>query len=76
MSTTPTPIRGELVRAGWTPVNRKRLPKSGIIIAGSWRVVGGEKQWTMSTPCDCGWGGWFDADRTHFLQLPKPPKKP
>ena len=66
---------GTLVRrSGWTPVNRKRLPKSGIIIGGSWRADGaGGLEWSMSSPCSNGWDSWFDDDRTHYMRLPTPP---
>jgi hypothetical protein len=63
--------------AAWKRINRKRLPKTGIIIAGSWRNDGcGGLEWTMSSPCDYGFGNWFDADRTHYIRLPKPPSAP
>jgi hypothetical protein len=62
----------------WKPINRKRLPKTGRIIAGSWRnniLKPGGWEWSISGVTDCGWATWIDSDRTHYIRLPKPPKR-
>ena len=57
----------------WTRLNRKRLPKTGSFIVGSWRRFDGGLEWTTSSMTD--WD-WIADDRTHYCRLPKPPKKP
>lgn len=60
----------------WKRFNRKRLPKTGIIIGGSYRNDGkGGQEWSMSGPTEAGWSNWIDDDRTHYLRLPNPPKR-
>ena len=62
---------GTLVRRiGWKPINRDKLPKTGHIIAGSYR----NGVWSMSSVSDGnGFPRWADDDRTHYLRLPIPP---
>jgi hypothetical protein len=55
----------------WKRINRRKLPKTGSIIAGSWR----NGTWTMSSASDDGgFPRWADSDRTHYLRLPIPRK--
>lgn len=56
-------------RVMWAKINRSRLPKTGVIVAGSYR--GGV--WTMSSPSVKGFPYWSDGDRTHYFRLPVPP---
>ena len=62
----------------WIKINAKRtnLPKTGYVIAGSYR----KNQWSVSTMSHGdGYPFWADSDRTHFFRmpwpLPLPPKR-
>jgi len=60
------PIRS----AGWKRINWKRLPKTGYIVAGSYR----HGRWSTSSISDGnGFPSWADEDRTHYFRLPQPP---
>jgi hypothetical protein len=53
----------------WQRINRKRLPKTGTIIAGGFR----KGEWTMSSPSDGNGFPYFaDNDRTHYIRIPVP----
>lgn len=54
----------------WKRINRKRLPKTGQIVTGSYR----NGEWTTSSVGSKGFESWFDSDRTHYVRLPKRPK--
>ena len=61
--------------AGWTLINRKRsnLPKTGFVVAGSYR----NGEWsTSSLSLGDGYPSWADDDRTHFYRLSGPLPKP
>lgn len=56
--------------AGWTRINRSKLPKTGFVVAGSYR----NGEWsTSSLSQGDGFPSWADDDRTHYFRLPKPP---
>ncbi len=56
-------------RLGWKPIT-SRLPKTGYVVAGSYR----NGQWTMSSVSEGdGYPSWADDDRTHYFKIPKPP---
>lgn len=60
MTTNPT---------AWKRINRKRLPKTGVIIAGSYR----NGKWSMSSPSHGdGFPVFADSDRTHYIRIPIP----
>lgn len=54
----------------WKRINKKKLPKTGLIIAGSFR----DGEWDTSSASSHGYAAWFDPDRTHYLRLPTPPR--
>ena len=59
-----------VTRLGWKPINRKKLPKTGFVLAGSYR----DGRWTTSSVSDGdGFPRWADDDRTHYFQIRKPP---
>jgi len=55
----------------WIKIDRCRLPKTGIIIAGSYR----NGEWSMCSVSNEGFPRWCDSDRTHYCRLPNPPKQ-
>jgi len=59
--------------AGWTRINRTNLPKTGFVVAGSYR----DGAWSNCSLSDGdGFPAWADNDRTHWFRLPKPPNDP
>jgi hypothetical protein len=62
-------------RTKWTKINaaRTNLPKTGYVVAGSYR----QNQWTISSISHGdGYPQWADSDRTHFYRLPWPLPNP
>jgi len=62
-------------RLGWTRINSNRtnLPKTGFVVAGSYR----NGEWSTSSLSDGdGYPSWADDDRTHFYRLSDPLPQP